>query len=129
MVAIFSGVLAATSSMFMPPSVEAMKATREVSRSTRQREVKLLGDGGAFFDVEALHQLSGRPCLMGDQRHAQHAAGFGPHVGHGFHDLHAATLAAAAGMDLGFDHPDGAWLAFGGLHRFIDREGCDALAG
>ena len=34
-VKIFSGVSRATSSMFMPPSVEAMKATREVSRSTR----------------------------------------------------------------------------------------------
>ena len=33
-VTIFSGVWAATSSMSMPPSVEATTATREVSRST-----------------------------------------------------------------------------------------------
>jgi hypothetical protein len=31
---ILSGVLCATSSMSMPPSVEATKATREVERST-----------------------------------------------------------------------------------------------
>ncbi len=32
-VRIFSGVLCATSSMSMPPSVEQMKASREVARS------------------------------------------------------------------------------------------------
>ncbi len=69
------------------------------------------------------------PGLMGHQRHAQHAFGFGLHIGHGFHHLHAAALAAPARMDLGFHHPDGAGLAFGGLHRFIDGESRDALAG
>ena len=34
-VVIFSGVSTATSSIFTPPSVEAMKATRPESRSTR----------------------------------------------------------------------------------------------
>ena len=55
--------------------------------------------------------------------------GFGLHLGHGFHHLHAAALAAPARMDLGFHHPDGAGLAFGGFHRFINGKSRDALAG
>ena len=42
----------ATSSMSMPPSVEATKATRPSPRSTRQRQVELARDVGAFLDIE-----------------------------------------------------------------------------
>ena len=51
---IFSGVLAATSSISMPPSVDAITATRAVPRSTTHAEVELARDVAALLDEHAL---------------------------------------------------------------------------
>ena len=92
------------------------------------REIEFAGNGRAFLDVEALHELAFGAGLVRDQRHAQHAGGFGLHVRHRLHDLDAAALATAAGVDLRLDDPDGAAQRFGGLHRLVHIEGRDAAA-
>ena len=65
---------------------------------------------------------------MGDQIHAQHSCGFGAHLGDGFDNLHATTLTTPARMDLGFDHPDRAGLAFGYFDGSINSKGRAAFA-
>ena len=55
---IFSGVSWATSSMFMPPSVEATKAIRPVFAVDEQSEVEFLGDVDAVGDVEPVDLLA-----------------------------------------------------------------------
>ena len=60
---------------------------------------------------------------MGHQGHAKDALGFFLHILDGFDHLDAAALAAAAGMDLGFHHPDRAAQFQGCGHGFLDREG------
>jgi hypothetical protein len=70
-----------------------------------------------FFDVardgevDGLHLAAGGAGLDGDEGVAEHLGGDGLGVGLGFAELHAAlvavgkgALAAAAGVDLGFDH-------------------------
>ncbi len=108
---IFSGVLCATSSMSMPPSVEAMKATRRGRAVDQGGKIKLARDRRAVLDIEPLDHAALRAGLMGHQRHAQHALGFLLHVLDGFHHLDAAALAAPAGMDLRLHHPDRAGQA------------------
>ena len=63
---------------------------------------------------------------MRDQRHAQHARRFLAHVVDRFDDLHAAALAAAAGVDLRLHHPDRTTEFLGRRHRFIDGESRNA---
>ena len=48
------------------------------------------------------------------------------HVGDGLHYLHAARLAAAAGVNLRLHDPDRAAQFFGALDRLIDTECRDA---
>ena len=72
----------------------------------QQREVELAGDGGALFDIEAVHDTALGTGLVGDQGHAQHALGFLAHVVQALDHLDPAALAAAAGVDLGLDYPD-----------------------
>ena len=45
------------------------------------------------------------------------------HILDGFDDLHAAALAASAGMDLRLHHPDRAAQFLGRRDGFLDREG------
>jgi hypothetical protein len=112
--------------MSMPPSVDAMNAMRDVVTVNEQREVKLLRDRGAFLDIKTTHETTLGACLVGDERHAKHTRRFGFYGVDGLHDLHAAALAAATGMDLGFHHPDRTAEIVCGLHGFVDRECGDA---
>ena len=56
---------------------------------------------------------------MRDQRHAQHAVGFFANFFKRFDDFYTAALAAAACMNLRFDHPYRAAKLFGDLDSFI----------
>ena len=91
-----------------------------------QREVELAGDVGAVLDVDAVDRLAGGAGLLGDEGAAEHLLGLVGGVGDRLGDADAAlvagggllelALAAAAGVDLGLDHPDRAVdLARGGL--------------
>ena len=98
---------AATSSISMPPSVEAMTVTREVAAIDQHAEIELAVDVAAGLDIDPLDLLALRAGLMGHQRHGRASccrglADFAGAAG----DLDAAGLAAAAGMDLGLHHPD-----------------------
>ena len=89
----------------------------------QDREIKLLVDIGAFLDVEPVDLLAVRPGLHRHQRRAQHLLGEFVDLGDRFGDAHATlvagggflelALAAAAGMDLAFYHPDGAGKGLG----------------
>ena len=67
-------------------------------------QIKFFLDRQSFFDQQPPHHAAFGPGLMRHQRHAQDFArqlgGFLDRLG----DLHAAALAAPAGMDLGLDH-------------------------
>ena len=63
-----------------------------------------------------------RAGLMGDERHAQHARRFLADIVDRSDDLHAAALAATAGMDLRLHHPDRTAELLGRRHRFVDGE-------
>ena len=76
--------------------------------------------------------------LLGDEGLAQHLVGVGDDVGDGLDDAHAAlgvgaellepALAAAAGMDLRFDHIDRAGEGLRRGFRLFRLEDGDALA-
>jgi hypothetical protein len=120
-VTIFSGVLCATSSILTPPSVERHFGGFAVDQD---REIKLLVDIGAVFDVEAVDLLAMRPGLYRHQRRTQHLLGELVDLGDRLGDSHAAfaprggflegALAAATRMNLAFDHPDRAGKGLGG---------------
>ncbi len=59
-VKILSGVSCATFSMSMPPSVEAMNATREVDAINERREIELAADVDSVLDIDASHGAPGR---------------------------------------------------------------------
>ena len=105
-VMICSGCVRATSSMSMPPAVEATKAMRERFAVDQRREIELAVDRGAFLDIEAVDLLAVRAGLMGDQHRAEQALGLLAHVLDRLHHLDAAGLAAPAGMDLRLDDDD-----------------------
>ena len=63
-----------------------------------------------------------RAGLVGDQSRAEHPRGFLLHVVDGFHHLDAAGLAASAGVDLRFHHPDRTAQFLRALDRFVDVE-------
>ena len=65
--AIFSGVLAATSSISIPPSELAIRTTRWLARSTTMPSVKLLANVRAFLDQQALHLPTLRAGLVRDE--------------------------------------------------------------
>ena len=123
---IFSGVLWATSSMSMPPSVEATNAILEVARSTSGRQVEFLVDQRAFFDVEPVDHLALGAGLMGHQRRTEDARRLAADVLDRFDDLDAAGLAAAARMYLRLDHPYRAAELVGRTLGLLDRKGRDA---
>ena len=112
---ISSGVLAATSSISMPPAADAMKTGLPCTRSSTMPEVQLALDGQRLFHQQPLHDAAFGAGLVRHQLHAQHLArdlgGFGGVLG----DLDAAALAAAAGVDLRLHHHAAADLLGRGL--------------
>ena len=67
-------------------------------------QVEFLLDGQRLFDQQPPHDATFRPGLVRHQLHAQH---FGREIAglvHRLGDLHAAALAAAAGMNLRLHH-------------------------
>ena len=107
---IFSGVLAATSSISMPPSVLAIITGREDGAVQQHGQVKLLLDVGRAGDEQFADQPAFGAGLFGDQHVAEHGLGVLEDLVGGLADFDAAleaalesALAAAAGMDLGFD--------------------------
>src|SRR6185369_2990197 len=69
----------------------------------RDREVELLGDVGRLLDEDLPDPLPLRAGLVGDELHAEDLARQGPGLGGRVGELDAASLAAAAGMDLRLD--------------------------
>ena len=63
-------------------------------------------DGRAFLQIDAAHLAAARPGLMGDEHPAEHRARRRYRLVAPGADLHAACLAAPAGMNLRLDHPD-----------------------
>ncbi len=78
-------------------------------------EIKLAGDVAAVFDIEALYFLARLAGLLGHQDVPEHLAGILLYVVQRLANPHPALSAgivletpgaAAAGVDLRFDHPD-----------------------
>ncbi len=93
----------------------------------QRREVELLLDRRALFDVEPVDHLALGAGLVGDEGRAENACRLAAHVGNRLHDLDAARLAAAAGVDLRLDDPDRTAELVRGLLRLLDRECRDAV--
>ena len=85
----------------------------------QRRKIKLAGNIGTFFNINAPDLFTLRAGLMGNQCHAQHAGRFGAHLIDGFDDFHAAALAAPTGVNLRFHNPDGPAQFLGRRDRFI----------
>ena len=103
----------------------------------QQREIELLLDVRAVFEIEAVDLLAGRAGLHGDQRRAEHfldelldlvdrlgEADAALVAGRGFLEL---ALAAAAGMDLALHHPERSAELLGGGFGFLGLEDRHAL--
>ena len=88
----------------------------------QHRQIEFLVDCRAFLDVEAVHLFAVRPGLVRDERRAEEPRRFLGHVVNRFDDLHAAGFAAAAGVDLGFHHPDRPAELVGGFFGFGDAK-------
>ena len=83
----------------------------------QHRQIELLVDRGAVLDVEPVDDLALRSGLVRHQGRAEDARRFLLHVVDRFHDLDAAGLAAAAGVDLRLHHPDRTAELLGGASR------------
>ena len=71
-----------------------------------EAQIELLRDGDAAFDIEAVDDLAGGAGLMRHQLLAEQVVGGLQHLVLAAAELHAASLAAAAGVDLGLDDPE-----------------------
>ena len=89
--------------------------TLEVARSTSEADVEFAGDVAAVLDEDAGDDLPFGAGLVGAQGHAEHVAGDVAHFVGGAGELDAAPFAAAAGVDLGLDHPGSVAEPFGPL--------------
>ena len=85
-------------------------------------DVEFFLDVGAFLDQQPADLLSFRAGLVGDQLHAEDGSGVLTDFIQRTGQLDAAALAAATGVDLGLDDPDGAAQLLGRLDRFFDIE-------
>ena len=72
----------------------------------RERKIDLAFDVRTRLDVHRFDRQAFGPGLFGDQPLAEHVGGGGTHGVEIARQLDAAGLAAAAGMDLGLDHPE-----------------------
>ena len=89
-------------------------------------DVKLLADVGALLDQQPPHLLAARAGLVGDELHAEDLARALLDFFEGLRDLHAAALAAAAGVDLRLDDPHRSAERLRCAHRLVDAERGDA---
>jgi hypothetical protein len=78
-----------------------------VSRSRIEAEVQLLRDVDALLDVGPYGPLALGAGLVGDELHAQDLGSSVAHLVGAAHELDAAALAAATGVDLGLDDHHG----------------------
>ena len=80
-------------------------------------EIVLVGDVGAFLQIDAAHRAACGAGLVGNQDLAEHGARRRYRLIPAGADLDPAGLAAPAGVDLGLHHPDRAAERIdGGLH-------------
>ena len=100
-----SGFSRATCSISTPPRAEAMNATDFVRAIDEHRQIQLLGDVGRFADQHAVHRQRAAAGLIRLHLRAEHLRRGGFRFVRRLHQLHAAGLAAAAGVDLRLDHP------------------------
>jgi hypothetical protein len=120
-----SGVVAATSSISMPPSVEHDEGHPAGGAIDQQREIKLALNVRTILDIDAVDLLAGGAGLARYQRPAEHPLGLGLCLLDRAGQAHAAAgpriglgkvaLAAATSMDLCLDDPERA-LQFAGRH-------------
>src|SRR5207248_5904394 len=69
-------------------------------------EIELAGDVASFLDVDLPHLLALRAGLVGDELHAHHLLEDLARLFRAPRQLHSAALAAAARVNLRFDHDD-----------------------
>ena len=81
-----------------------MTVTRDCARSSTMARYSLAGDIEPLLDQHPAHPAAFRTGLMRDQILAEHVASSRCRFVGSLDDLDAATLAAAAGMNLRFDH-------------------------
>ena len=107
--------------MSMPPSLDAISATRLRRAVGDHRDVVLLLDVGAFLDQQAPHLLAFGAGLVRD-RAACRGSGWRASRTWSIdlRDLDAAALAAAAGVDLRLDDPDRAAELLRRLDGLVD---------
>ncbi len=92
--------------------------------------VQFLGDVGALFHEQTLHQAPLGAGLVGHQRHAENLRGELMHLFERLRHLDAAALAAASGMDLRLHDPDlAAEFARGGIRLGHRKAGHAARRG
>ena len=105
------GSFAATSSISMPPAADAMNTRRPLVRSSTMPRYSSRAIGKRLFNQQPLNFLALGTGLVRDQVHPEHLgrqlAGFFRRLGY----LDAATLAAAAGVDLCLDDDAGCTVA------------------
>ena len=85
-------------------------------------KIEFASDRRALFDVKPPDDPSFLARLMGNERHAQHAPGLRAHFFDRADDLHAATFAAPAGMNLSLHDPGGTAQLFRRCNGFFDGE-------
>ena len=102
-----SGVSSATFSISTPPSGLTISTEPLGGAIEDDAQVELALDLQALLDEHALHLLARRPGLVGDEVHAEDLLGGRARLVGPLHDLDAAALAAAAGVNLRLDD-DGA---------------------
>ena len=132
---IFSGSLAATSSMSMPPAALAMTTGRRRRAIDQDAEIELALDLEPFLDQHAADLLAFGAGLVGDQRHPDHLLRELLDLVERPGDLDAAALAAAAGVNLRLDdatcvaaEPAGDLGGFGRRERHLAARHGDAEA-
>ena len=114
-----------------------MKATRDEDTVDERRKIKLARNRRAILDIKAVDDAAGRPGLHGDERFAEHLFGELLDLIDRLGESHAAliacrrllefSLAAAAGMNLRFDDPDGAGKLFRRFNSLGDGKSRKAI--
>ena len=122
-----SGVFAATSSMSMPPSGLAIRIGRAAPRSRISARYSSRAMPSPSSTKHAGHDAAFGSGLVRLQRHADHVERDPLGLVGVLRQLHAAALAAAAGMNLRLDDDGAAAEAAGDLGGFGGREGDLAL--